>query len=97
MSIDQIQEHKAKYARADKEGNYALWDTSFNEMALKTVLRKLINKTCLLADIQSLRFKDGLAEHAAVKMLRGTSSDEALGLLEGGDKNETPKEETKPS
>lgn len=37
MNVDQIQEHKKKYVR----GRSDAWDSSFEEMAKKTVLRKL--------------------------------------------------------
>ena len=40
MTIDEIEEHRDKYGRRNKEGKLnAIWDRSFQEMALKTVVK----------------------------------------------------------
>lgn len=43
MSTDEIDEHKNKYARKDRNGKNNFWDNHLIEMAKKTVIRKLLN------------------------------------------------------
>ena len=42
MSVDDVRKHAAKYSDSFKRGSYSPWQTNFEEMALKTVLKKAL-------------------------------------------------------
>lgn len=42
MSVDDIRKHAAKYSDSYKRGTFSPWQTNFEEMALKTVLKKAL-------------------------------------------------------
>jgi recombination protein RecT len=63
-SVEELQEHAKKYSKSYAAGKTSLWNTDFDSMARKTVLRKLLSKWGMLSvDMQTAVVKD----HAVIE------------------------------
>ncbi len=58
MSMDDIKKHADKYSQAYKRG-FSPWQTNFEEMALKTVLKKTLKYAPLKSDFAKAVVQDG--------------------------------------
>ena len=62
MGIDDIKAHAAKFSDAVKGGKFSPWETNFNEMSLKTVLKKALRYAPLASD-----FVRGIASDNSIR------------------------------
>lgn len=58
MSMDEVREHAAKYSKAYNSG-FSPWKTNFEEMAKKTVLKKVLKYAPLKSDFVRAAVQDG--------------------------------------
>lgn len=67
MSIDDIRRHADKFSKAKSQGRMSPWDSNFDEMAKKTVLKKALKYAPLASD-----FARGVASDNAVRDFNGS-------------------------
>lgn len=81
MSIEQVQAHRMKYSPpSDRQST---WDTNFDEMALKTPLRKLCKRLPLSADVIQAAVADEYGEVLALpESVRVSQTETVSGLLD---------------
>ncbi len=83
MSVEDVQAHREKYVpRSDRE---TAWDTSFPEMAAKTVCRKLCRRLSLCPEAQAAAAIDEEEESGGYGQADQTRTDEVLAMLGGGE------------
>ena len=62
MSVQDIRAHAQKYSKAYKTG-FSPWSTNFEEMAKKTVLKKVLKYAPLKSDFVRAAYADGSVKH----------------------------------
>lgn len=93
MSLNDAISHMTRYARADKSGKHGIWDDNFDEMALKTCIKKVLKLMPKSVDMAAaLDMDEATKRPATIEMARNiedvpslfASSDEVLPLIEDG-------------
>lgn len=59
MSYDDVMQHRNKYSPASKKGKSSPWDTDFDSMAKKTVLKQLLKYAPLTTELAEANAADG--------------------------------------
>ena len=62
MSVADVVRYKERYARKDKAGRYGVWEDNFEEMALKTVIKKVLKLMPLSIELASAVAQDEMVK-----------------------------------
>lgn len=70
MGLDMVQAHAARYSQSVKAGKESPWTTNFDEMAQKTVLKRLISRYGIMSiDMQTAIAADAEPIHAEAEVV----------------------------
>lgn len=75
MSREDVEEHRRKYSQASKKGQTSPWDTSFDAMAKKTVIKQLLKYAPIKSDLQYALSTDEQVLSADKDIIDSVSSD----------------------
>ena len=82
MAKEDIDKHRDKYSQSARKGKHSPWDTSYDAMALKTVIRQALKTTPISTDIQTAISLDEQAEVGIPQQLAKDLADEITGSVE---------------
>jgi recombination protein RecT len=89
MSMDDVREHAKKFSDAVKNGKFSPWTTNFEEMAKKTVLKRVLKYAPMKTD-----FARALATDETVKnTISANMFDEPAEYIDVTEMNEEPMED----
>lgn len=84
MTKDEVTEHAKRYSQA-YESDYSPWKKQFDEMAQKTVIKKLLSKYGVL----TTEFQDAVKEEEDREVLRATENNAMLEMTGSDEEEET--------
>ncbi len=90
MTKEAIDNHRDKYSKAAQSKKTSPWDTSYDAMALKTVIRQTLKTTPISTDIQTAISLDEQAEAGIPQQLAKDLSEEIVGTSTGEPVAEAP-------
>ncbi len=79
MTKKQVDSHRDRYSPSVKKGKHSPWDTSYDAMALKTVIRQTLKTTPISTEIQTAISLDEQAEAGIPQQLAKDLSAEITG------------------
>lgn len=93
MSMEDVREHARKFSDAVKNGKFSPWTTNFEEMAKKTVLKRVLKYAPMKTD-----FARALAADETVKnTISANMFDEPTEYIDITEMNEEPMEDAPPA